>query len=343
MIVLLLVMAPNFHVSWDSHQEFVKAISEVLTHDIRQKIKESEYYSVMVDESTDVHVDQNILIYVKICVNRDPKTIFLKIKKLEGATADIIFNCFRSVMEEEGLSFHNIVGCATDGAAVMVGVKSGFITKLKSEAPHLVVIHCIAHRLALASGQAADSVKYLVKYQDLLNNIAGYFQNSLKNMEKLNQAFTNFMDMQNGNHVGLRFKKTFHTRWLSFEASVRAIMSNYEALLSIFVADTSARAQGLVHQMACYKFLAVTSFLLDVLEELCRLSKTMQTSNLFFLNIGSSIKLTAETIESFLNLDTPGKHYLSFLESVPTTVNMVDEVGEFEYHGHTLRFSERKR
>ncbi|XP_055957012.1 uncharacterized protein LOC126821364 [Patella vulgata] len=42
-------------------------------------------------------------------------------------------------------------GIANDGAAVMVGSKSGIVTRLKALNPVILGTHCIAHRLALGS------------------------------------------------------------------------------------------------------------------------------------------------------------------------------------------------
>ena len=43
----------------------------------------------------------------------------------------------------------------------MVGCHAGVTTRLKEKIPFVLSIHCIAHRLALASGQAADAVSYV--------------------------------------------------------------------------------------------------------------------------------------------------------------------------------------
>lgn len=42
------------------------------------------------------------------------------------------------------------------------GVRSGFTTQLNNNAPQCIALHCIVHRLALASAQAADNMPYLL-------------------------------------------------------------------------------------------------------------------------------------------------------------------------------------
>ncbi|XP_076304003.1 uncharacterized protein LOC143222034 [Tachypleus tridentatus] len=82
----------------------------------------------------------------------------------------------RSVMTDQGLFDGDLVGLATDGANVMVGIKTGVATKFKDECPWIITSHCLAHRLQLAAEKAANQVPYLVKYISVLNQ----FVKSLK-------------------------------------------------------------------------------------------------------------------------------------------------------------------
>ena len=79
---------------------------------------------------------------------------------------------------------------ATDGASVMTGVRVGIITLMKKKNSLMLSTHSIAHCLALASGQAADSIPYVKKYQQYINTIYKYCHYSSKHwsMSKEMQA-----------------------------------------------------------------------------------------------------------------------------------------------------------
>lgn len=47
-----------------------------------------------------------------------------------------------------------LVACATDGAAVMTGEKSGVMTRLRGNKAYVVYVHCMAHRVELAFSDA---------------------------------------------------------------------------------------------------------------------------------------------------------------------------------------------
>jgi hypothetical protein len=73
--------------------------------------------------------------------------------------------------KEKNLKLNNLVDISIDGAAVMTGRKRGLVQRLNSDVPILLSTHCIARRLLLASGGAADAVLYLLKYQELINSL----------------------------------------------------------------------------------------------------------------------------------------------------------------------------
>ena len=94
---------------------------------------------------------------------------FLGLVELPGGTAPEIVDTVLKVFTAKSISLEKLCGVATDGASVMVGCRTGVTTRLN---PFILSVHCIAHRLALASGQAADSVQYVKLY---VNNIYRYF------------------------------------------------------------------------------------------------------------------------------------------------------------------------
>ena len=96
---------------------------------------------------------------------------FLNFVELPGGTAPEIVDAVLNVLAMRNMPLDKLCGIATNGASVMVGCRTGVTTQLKEKNPYLLSIHCIAYRLALASGQAADSVPYVKQYQLYINSI----------------------------------------------------------------------------------------------------------------------------------------------------------------------------
>ncbi|XP_076348021.1 E3 SUMO-protein ligase KIAA1586-like [Tachypleus tridentatus] len=223
----------------------------------------------MIDESTDISAKQNLVNYIRVLEMNQfdtvtPQTYFLGICELYKANAENIFTKVISMLSENGIEVKNLCSVSSDGAAVMVGSKSGVVTRLKQFVPSV-----------LATG--ADSIPYLVKYQDIMNSISKFFKYSPKNMATLTavQSIINAEEK--------RFKEIFHTRWLSFEGAADALLSNYSSLVSVFMEETSGKALSLYKPITSFKFLYVSHYLADCLKPLAILAKTFQRKILISL------------------------------------------------------------
>ncbi|XP_050414121.1 zinc finger protein 862 isoform X2 [Patella vulgata] len=211
-----------------SVQEFQAAIADTVREDLRQRLSRSDYYSILLDESTDVSVDQNLIVYVRYIFCNNVRTDFLGIRKLsDGATADKILKEITDLLFENELDVKKMCGIATDGAAVMVGSRSGLTTRFKEIVPGLLSTHCIAHRLALCSSGAYK-----------------YFSNSPKNLSRL-EKIQEILASVNADS-GTRLKQISNTRWLSFEGSVTALLRNYSSLITVLLEDNSPKTVGLL-------------------------------------------------------------------------------------------------
>ena len=161
----LKVLKVDRHTTYE-HSSSIKEIMcmvDVINDKFLRSIGDKRY-SIMVDESTDISVNQNMIMYVRYLKQSlgsyKPKSVLLDVCKLsDGATADKLKVTVLESLEE----LSNLVGIGTDGVAVMTGKKSGLVQRLREMVPTLLSSHCIAHRLSLASVGAADTVPYFNK------------------------------------------------------------------------------------------------------------------------------------------------------------------------------------
>ena len=200
-------------------------------------------------------------------------------------------------------------------------------------------MHCIAHRLALASEGAADSIVYLVKFQEIVNSLYKLFEKSPGMLNKLD-AMQEVLNQKQK----LKLKQIFHTRWLSFDGALKALITNYSALLSVLHAEKSAKSAGLLKSMATYKFLYCAHFLSDVMNKLSRLSKAFQAEDVNFASVCSLLESTVQNVRSLCN--GSGRNLSAFLKSIPETPvesALIPGQYEFEYDGHILKDSYKQR
>jgi len=107
---------------------FQQTLAAVIEDRLVSQVRESEVFSVMLDESTDVSVHQNMVVYIrfleKVSGRVEPSTQFLGIRQLTVADAEHITSELLGLLESKGIEVEGLVGVSTDGASVMTGCRS---------------------------------------------------------------------------------------------------------------------------------------------------------------------------------------------------------------------------
>ena len=204
-------------------------------------------------------------------------------------------------------------GFGSDGASVMVGRSSGVATRLKKHNSEMMSIHYGAHRLALASSQAAESIAYLKRFDNHLTILCYYFKNSPVREAALHQI-QEFME-----EPVLRLRCAVYTRWLSHDQAVTSIRRCLSSLLTALeraaAEDDDATARGVYNAMKTYKFVARLYLLSDVLPILTTLSLVFQKENVPLTAILPNVNAA---IASLNLLKTQPGLYLKKLDGILT-------------------------
>ena len=196
------------------------AILKVIAHDLWSGIvKALEESSLQTDETTDISVTQQMPIMLRFFDNAlgIVRCVFFTLENIERATAEQIFQLIDKHFQQGGsLSYDNLVGLGTDGANVMLGRHNSVMSRLVTQQPHLVAIHCNCHIAALI---ANASCKVLPgELEDLTTDVWYYFQKSQKRLREFEQ-FQSFVEVKPH-----KLLKSCQTRWLSLEACVGRLL-----------------------------------------------------------------------------------------------------------------------
>ena len=197
-----------------SANEVLQCLARAIMHLLVNDINTAECFSLLIDESTDVSIHKQLVLYVVFPTPSGPSCQYLRIIQLVGGTAVTIHQAIVTEFNNLGINIKQMLGLATDGASVMVGRRNGVSTRLKENVPHLISIHCVAHRLALASVTAAECVPYISLYSSILKDIYNYLAHSSNRRAELEFWQSVYDDCT------LTMKSPSPTRWLSMHNSV---------------------------------------------------------------------------------------------------------------------------
>ena len=161
---------------------------------IRQKTKamvdEARFVSLTSDGLTDVTGTEQESLYLRFCLKGTIIHRFLHIGKPEDTTAAGIFKFISEALEREGiLNAATLVGFGSDGAANMMGHKTGVGVRLQELHTELVLVKCLAHRLESCFKDAVKKVNMYDRAMSLLIGLYYMYKKSPKQREHLLRCF----------------------------------------------------------------------------------------------------------------------------------------------------------
>lgn len=180
------------NLSWDTITDMQQTISDDLQRNQINKMKSSPAFSIMLDESQDLGVQKKLAICVRYTTPEgEAATEFLGNIRVENGKAHTIVNTVYDYLTDLGLNMEKIVCLASDGAATMMGQKTGVGVQLVTKyCPFMIHTHCIAHRLALAISDVMKSgdLKELQTFRSRFNTLFWFFNASAVRSTKLEKV-----------------------------------------------------------------------------------------------------------------------------------------------------------
>lgn len=176
------VLKKSGNINYESEQtmgEIVEAIGLTPEEEILCEVRDSPFYSVTVDEATDISVTKQLGICIQyLDSNATVRVRNLKLLEITHGIAAVLTCALITSTAPVTLDINKLAGGATDGASVMVGREGGVVTKIKEIVPMFIATHCSAHRLSLATCDASNASSMVQRFQRILNLIYVFFSRS---------------------------------------------------------------------------------------------------------------------------------------------------------------------
>nr|XP_049693356.1 protein ZBED8-like [Helicoverpa armigera] len=144
-----------------------------------EAVKESCFFAIQLDESTEVAQCCQLLVFVRYIKNETIEDeLLFSIELTTTSKAIDIMTAMSAFFDKHELQWKNLIGVCTDGAPAMLGSRSGFVQLVKEKNPKVITIHCFIHRQALA---AKTLPKELYEVLKLCIKIVNYIKKSALN------------------------------------------------------------------------------------------------------------------------------------------------------------------
>lgn len=273
----------------------IEEMSENIKQQLISALKRSDFYSLQLDESTDIADNANLLAFVRFETNESVEEEMLFCRPLPTSTTGAdIFNCLDGFMKENEIDWSKCVGVTTDGARAMSGKYSGLAAKIKAVSPLVEWVHCSIHREALAVKGMKENLK------DTLDDSVKIV-NLIKSQPKNSRVFGVLCDEMGSEHKQLLLH--CEVRWLSrgkVLARLFELRDEVRLFLSQLQAEGKLKAQvflGNCLNLNDEIWLIKLAYLADIFSSLNTLNLTLQGKDVHKFFVQDKVDATIKKIQ----------------------------------------------
>ncbi|CAH0555121.1 unnamed protein product [Brassicogethes aeneus] len=176
------------------HHDIQNEILEIMANKIMteniEKIKKSEFYAILLDETPDVSRMEQISIYFRVA---SPDLVsseyFMGFYSTTSTKAGTLFDIVKDVLLRFQLPLEKLRGQCYDGASNVSGRLSGLQQRIQEEEPRALFVHCNAHNLNLAVQDSIEKVLEARKFLGVMKEMINFVRDSPKRIAR-------FQDLQ---------------------------------------------------------------------------------------------------------------------------------------------------
>ena len=263
----------------DTVKKKITSMAENVKVQLVSQLQQSLYFSLQLDESTDIGNEANLLCFVRYIYCGEVHDEFLFCRPLPtNTTGEAIFNVADDFIVQNKLSWSRCVGISTDGATAMTGKLRGLVSRVQSIVPQVKATHCCIHREQLAVKHMPTCLKTVLEEAvKIVNFIKGKALNT--------RLFTALCEEMGSEHT----KLLYHTeiRWLT-RGKVLSRLFELREEVQIFLYER----HDLYNRMHDTQWLTKLAYLSDIFSTLNGLNLSLQGKDTTIFKVQDKIQAT---------------------------------------------------
>ena len=270
----------NKYTSHEVQNDMLKVMALKVLRDIAAHLRDSSFFTIMADETTDVSNREQVTIILWWVDDNDFSVHeeFVGLYLVPSIGSDMLVSIIKDTLLRFNLPLSKARGQCYDGARNMSGIRNGVAAQLCKEEARAVYTHCYGHSLNLAAGDAIKNSTVMKSALDTTHEISKL----VKYSPRRGALFETLKTQLAPDRPGIRI--LCPTRWTVRADSLASILSNYTVLQELWDecveivkdSETIARINGVASQMRTFRFLYGVELGEMILRHTDNLSKTLQ-------------------------------------------------------------------
>ena len=226
--------------------ECLKMLGDSVLDIIVKKIKRSDWFTCIMDETQDISTLEQVCICIRYV---DESDLSVREDFLGFHRALELYDILIKTINNLCLDMQNCRGQAYDGASNVSGHVSGLQTLVRSHYPKALYFHGTGHNLNLVLNDVAKEVRQCYHIVTLVGEIGAYVKDSAKRKVHFDQI--RVANSEDGKIGSSNVRPICPTRWILRYPAVNAILENYEDLLDFLSTSSNNenKAQGYVREL----------------------------------------------------------------------------------------------
>ena len=242
----------------------LKLMAHTILRSITARILENRWFSIIVDETTDVSVKEQVSISLRyVEKNFEIQEDVLGFYETGKTDAASLVAIVEDVLLRLNLDIGNCRGQCYDGAANMAGRFSGVQARIRAKCEKALYVHCCAHSLNLAVQDAVRKIPIIRDTLDYVRELNTVIRGSAKRFALFENIRTEPDDdeEQLSSKSNISLRQLCPTRWTVKADAMKSVLTNYVAAIETLEqiaeedrGESGSKSSGLVKILNGFQF-----------------------------------------------------------------------------------------
>ena len=209
----------DHYLSVRSIREMALSLAFTIQNQLKNEVVVSKsFFSLLLDESTDVAKESKLLLLVRYCNGVEIKEKYLAICKLSSNKASDLFHRAWNILSNEQYNLNKLIVVLGDNANTIQGEINGVIAKFKEKLPYVNEGRCTSHLNNLIVKNFVEKMPKISIFKHFIYKLIDYMKKSPKRIETFKLVQKEITDDIRS------LVMPFDIRWISLYSSISCII-----------------------------------------------------------------------------------------------------------------------